>query len=102
DEGAGYQVAGLVIHCFFEQCLRDPLHQSTVHLPVDEQRIDDGADIVHTHIFADLDGAGIGIDLHGGQVCAVREREVLRVECGVAVQTGLEPVGQIMGGENGQ
>ena len=45
---------------------------------------------------------GLGVDLGGAQVRAVRVGEVLRVEGGVGVQRRLDTVGQVVRGEHGE
>ncbi len=96
DEGAGDQGALVVVLGFLAQGLRDALHEPAVHLALDDQRVDDLADVVDAHVLAHLGRAGLGVDLHGAQVGAVREREVDRVVGGVGVDARLDTVGQVV------
>ena len=71
-------------------------------LAIDEHRIDDIADVVDADVIAQSDFASFGVDLHRRQVGSMREVEVLRVEGCIGVQTGFEPVRQIMRAEGGK
>ena len=86
DERARHQGAGVVVHRLLEQRLRDALDEAAVHLALDDQRVDDLADVVDAGVVADLDLTGLGVDLDRAQVGAVREREVRRVERRIGVQ----------------
>ena len=48
-EIAGERIAVGVVHDFFEERLRDTLHQAAVHLAFSEQRVEDAAGIVDGH-----------------------------------------------------
>ena len=73
-----------------------PWTTSAVDLALDDQRVDDPADVVDADVVADLHLAGLGVDLDGAQVRAVREREVPGVERRVGVELGLDSVGQVV------
>ena len=70
-ERAGEQLAVAVVDRLFHQRLADALHHAAVQLAFDDQRIDDGAEIVDAGIFGDLDDAGFRIDLDFGDMAAV-------------------------------
>ena len=89
-------VPRVVVDRLLEQRLRDALGEAAVHLALDDQRVDDLADVVDAGVVADLDLTGLGVDLDRAQVGAVREREVLRVERRVGVQRRLDAVGQVV------
>jgi hypothetical protein len=44
-----------------------------MRLPVDQQRIDDGAEIIDERIADDLDYSGLGVDLDLGDMAAIGE-----------------------------
>ena len=60
--------------------LADALRRAAVHLPLDEQGVDDPAAVVHHHVTQQGDLPGLGIDLDHGDVCAVGEGHVHGVE----------------------
>jgi len=64
-----------------------------VHLALDDERVDHRADVVDGDVRADLDEAGLGVDLGRAQVGAVREGEVVRVVGGLGVDARLTPSG---------
>ena len=64
------------------QRLRDALGEAAVHLALDDQRVDTLPMSSTQTYLRIVDLAGLGVDLHGAQVGAVREGEVLRVEGG--------------------
>src|SRR3954468_7963654 len=101
-EAAGGEVAVGVVDGLLEQRLGDALGQPAVDLTLDDQRVDDRADVVHAGVLADLDHAGLGVDLHGADVRAVGEGEVLRVERRVGVDRGLHALGEVVRGERCQ
>ena len=70
-----------------------------MHLALDDERVDDVADVVDGDIGADLRQPRLGVDLHSAQVRPVRVGEVHRVERRVRVQAGLDTVGQVVRGE---
>jgi hypothetical protein len=93
DEAAGGEVAVGVVDGLLEQRLRDALGQPAVDLPSTMS----GLTIVPTsstqaylRIFA---MPGLGVDLHGADVRAVREGEVHRVERRLRVDRGLDALG---------
>ena len=72
----GQKLAAFVVLRFFVERLADALDQSSVHLSVDNHRIDDHADIVRSDHFDDFDHAGVGIDFDFADVAARRIGEV--------------------------
>ncbi len=68
-------------------------------LALDDERVDDLADVVDADVLAHRRRAGLGVDLHGAQVGAVREGEVDRVVGGVGVDARLGALGQVVRGE---
>src|SRR6266851_2877050 len=72
-ERAGEELALRVVERALQHRLADPLHHSAVDLPLDQQRIDDGAKIIDGKIFHHLDMAGLRIDLDLGDMTAVRK-----------------------------
>ena len=100
DERRRRQRPLVVVDRLLVEGLRDALGEATVHLALDDQRVDDLADVVDADVVADGDPTGLGVDLGRAQVGAVREGEVLGVERRLGVQRGLDPVGQVVGGEH--
>ena len=90
DERAVDQRALLVVVGLLEQRLRDALGEPAVHLALDQQRVHRLADVVDADVAAQRRPAGLGVDLHRGEVRAVREGEGVRVERGVGVQRRLD------------
>src|SRR3712207_9554375 len=58
DEGAGGEVAVGVVHGLLVQRLGDALRQAAVDLALDDERVDDRADVVDAGVLADLDEPG--------------------------------------------
>ena len=56
-----------------EQRLADALHHAAMALALDQQRIDDRAEVVDHGVPHHLDPAGVGIDLDLGDMAAVGE-----------------------------
>src|SRR5690606_22329789 len=76
----GEQLAAFpVIAHFFEQRLPNSLRQPPMHLPLDDQRVDDIAEIVCRDELYDLRLARLRIDLDLRDVAAGREGEVCRI-----------------------
>ncbi len=100
-EGPRHQVAALVVYGLLEQRLGDALDDAPVHLALDDEWVDHLAHVVDARVLADLDPTGLGVDLGHAQVGAVRERERRRVEGRLRVQLRLDPVGQVVRGEDG-
>ena len=71
--GAGQQLAVLVIDRVLAQRLADALHDPAMRLAIDQQRVDDRAEIIDESIADDLDHAGLGVDLDLGDVAAIGE-----------------------------
>ena len=73
------ELAVLVIHGLLPKRLAEALRDAAVHLSIDDQRVDDLAAIVHAHVAADLNVAGLAIDVGDHDVGAEGEREVRRL-----------------------
>ena len=78
-EGAGQQLALLVIDGALHNCLAEPLHDAAMRLALDQQRIDDRAEVVDHEVAHQLDRARLGIDLDLADMTAVGERRRRRV-----------------------
>ena len=96
DHRAGDEVALGVVDGLLVQRLRDALGEPAVDLALDDDRVDDLADVVDADVLADLGEPGLGVDLDRAQVRAVRVGEVLRVVDVVAVERRLHAVGQVV------
>ena len=68
------ELAVLAVDDALEQRLADALHDAAMALALDQQRIDDRAEVVDHRVLHDLDDAGVGIDLDLGDVAAVGDR----------------------------
>ena len=69
---------------------------SPPHLPFDDHRVDDLAEVIDRAEAFDLVDAGVRIDLDFAHIRARREREVRRIVERLLVQTGLELVVRIV------
>ena len=67
-EAAGDRLAVLVVDDVLEQRLADALHDAAMALALDQQRIDDRAEVVDHGVLHHLDTAGVGIDLDLGDM----------------------------------
>ncbi len=76
---AGQRLALAVEHGALHQRLADALNHAAVGLTLDQQRIDQGAEVVDHVVAHDLDDAGVGIDLDLRDVAAVGERRRRRL-----------------------
>ena len=56
------------------QRLADTLDDAAMRLPIDQQRVDDSAEVIDKRIAHYLDRAGIGIYFDFGDVAAIRKR----------------------------
>ena len=72
-ERAGEQLPAVVVDGMLHQRLAEALNDAPVHLTGDQHRVDHHPEIVDRHIVDDAGRAGIGVDLHLGDVAAVRE-----------------------------
>src|SRR5690606_29048263 len=72
DQRAAGEVAVGVVHGPLVEGLGDALGDAAVHLAVHHHGVDDLADVVDGDVVADADAAGLGVDLDGAQVRAVR------------------------------
>ncbi len=63
-----------------------PCGDAAVHLPVDQQRVDDGAGVVAGDVADEPHLAGVGVDLDDGDVGAERERRAAGREVGLGEQ----------------
>ncbi len=96
-QAAGQQLPALrIVDAVLEQGLPDALRKTAVHLPLDDHRIDDVAEIVAGGELRDHHYARVRIDLHLADMRARREREVRRIVERGLVQAGLELVERIV------
>jgi hypothetical protein len=86
----------LVVDRLLEQGLRDPLHDPSDDLALDDLRVDDRAHIVDSDVLGHLDVAGLGVDLDRADVRSEGEDEVLRVEERRLLETRLETVRHVV------
>src|SRR3954470_24576522 len=70
-EGAGEQLPVLVENDALHQRLPDALRDAAVDLSFDEERIDDGAEVVDADVALDADDAGLRIYLDLADMAAV-------------------------------
>ncbi len=94
------QRSGLVVDCLLVQGLGDTLRQTAVHLALHDQGVHHVPDIVDAHVLPDAHMAGLGVDLDGAQVGAVREREVVGVVGGLGIEVRFDSVGQVVRSEH--
>ena len=87
-EGAGDRLAVRVVADAFHEGLPDALRDTAVQLAGDQQRIDDGAEIIDAGVAHDLHDAGLGIDLDLGDVATVGEGRRHRLGRMVDVERG--------------
>src|SRR5207248_8870290 len=66
--------------------LRDP----AMHLALQQQRVDDRAEIVDDEIARDLDMSGIGVDLDLADMATIRKGRLRRREVAALGKAGLE------------
>jgi len=72
----------------FHQRLSDALRDPTMHLSGDQQRIDDGAEVVDAGIADNLHDAGFGLDLDFRDVAAIGKGRRNRLSGMVDVERG--------------
>ena len=80
------RVAVVVVDEVLPQRLRDPRCEAAVHLPVDEQRVEDAPAVVDRDVTQRHHHAGVGVDLDDGDVRAERERRARLLEVVLDVQ----------------
>ena len=98
-ERAGQELAILVVHRHFHQRLSDALDHAAVQLAFDDQRVDDGAEVIDRGIFDHGDHAGVGIQFDFADMTAVGIGGGTRAVADVAdVERGRYPLGQIKAG----
>src|SRR5829696_8505352 len=96
DHRARRQVAFLVVDRLLVEGLRDALRYSTVQLPVDDCRVDDGSAVVDAEVVSDLHEPGLRVYLGDADVRPERECEVGRVEEELLGEYWLHALGQVM------
>ena len=101
DEVRRLQVAVLVVDALLVERRRDALRDPAVHLPVDDQRVDDRADVVDRDVADEPRVARLGVDLDDRRVGAARPREVRRVVGRRRLEARLHPVGEVVRRERG-
>ena len=67
-----------------------------MHLPLDDHRVDDVAEVVHRNESIDMHLAGVGVDFHFADVRAGRVGEVGRVVEGVFIQPRFQLVERVV------
>ena len=87
-------VAILVEGDHLHQCHADTVCQTTMHLTLDDHRVDSWAAVVDSDEAADLDLAGAGVDIGDADVGTEWIGEVGRVVHALAVEVSLDPVGK--------
>ena len=60
-----------VIDGHLHERLADSLDDAAVQLTLDDQRVDDGAEIIDRDVFHHLDHAGLGVELDFADVASV-------------------------------
>ena len=60
-----------VVDAAFEHRLADPLRHAALHLALQQQRVDDHAEIVDDEIAQDRDMPGLGVDLDLADMAAI-------------------------------
>ena len=94
---AGDELALVVVNSLLKQRLAHGLHDSAVNLPIDEERINHIAAIVHGDILLHADIAGIGIDFNDAQVRAEGKCEVRGLKKRGGIEAGVNSRGQCLG-----
>ena len=94
---AGHQLTVVVVVRAFVERLGNPLRDAAMELTVDDQRVDDVADIVDRDVSDRLDLTRIAIDLDHADVRAERERAVRRIVVGRLIEERLHPARQVVG-----
>src|SRR4029078_134408 len=70
---AGHELAVGAVDGILEQNLSKALPDAALDLSLDQERVDERAEVVDRGISYDLGGAGFGIDLDFGNMTTVRE-----------------------------
>ncbi len=70
--------AGAIVYRVLAKHLSGTLHDAAVDLPFDQQRRDDIAGVVDDRMRNNFDRAGIGVDLHLGDVAAIGKGDAER------------------------
>lgn len=69
------------------------MRQAAVHLPGDDQRVDDGAAVVNAEVTLQGDDAGVGVDRDDGDVDAEGELATVGTEEAGLVEARLKAAG---------
>jgi hypothetical protein len=85
-EGAGDQLAVLVVDGVLEQRLADALDDAAMDLALDQHRVQDEAEIVDDGVVDDGHHAGVGVDLDLGDVAAVGEGPGIELDGGRGIE----------------
>ena len=95
-ERAAEHLTGLrIVHRVLQHRLADALRDAALHLSDRQHRIDQRAEIIHRGVAFQRHRAGLGIDLHFGDVAAVGEGDQVEQVPDIGVETWRHAVGQI-------
>src|SRR6516162_6200510 len=79
-EGSGQELAGyLIVNAVFAERLADTLHESAMDLPVDDHRIDNGADVIDRDVVYKRNYTGFRVNFDLRDMCSTGKREVYRI-----------------------
>ncbi len=99
-EGAGEALAVFVVDDFFVEGRGEALGQAAVYLAFDDEGVDDVAAVVYGDEATDFDFAGPFVYVYDGDVAAEGEGEVGRIVVVGGFEAGLEVIGVVgVGGE---
>src|SRR5258705_6993565 len=74
---AGNKLALFVVNYLFIHCLAERLHDSSMHLPVHQKRVNYLAAVINRHVAQKLYIAGLTINLYDRDMCPEREGKIL-------------------------
>src|SRR5256885_6611226 len=80
----------VIVDYFFVHRLRQTLRYTTVHLAIDNERVDDVAAVIHSEEPFEFDLARSSVDLHDTNVGAEGEGGIARLETTRGLQAGFE------------
>jgi hypothetical protein len=88
------QLPVLVVHCPLVKRLSDALRDAAVDLTIDDQRVDDIATVIDSHVTFQIDDAGIRVNLDNCDVRAEGEGAVRRIVVARFVEEWLHASGR--------